>query len=115
MKRSIKKVAATVLASVTMFSALATTSNAYADYAYVGQQLIILRTGLFSYHTFMVGDCNGDDQITIADLVLLTGVAPQHKKIYPIITNRTWELCDCNCDNVVDERDVECLRNYLMR
>ena len=98
-----------------MFSALATTSNAYADYAYVGQRLITLGTGLFTCHTYMVGDCNGDDQISIADLVLLTGVAPQHKKIYPIITNSVWRFCDCNCDNVVDEKDVVCLRNYLLR
>ncbi|MCQ2482368.1 MAG: dockerin type I domain-containing protein [Clostridia bacterium] len=105
MKRSIKKVAATVLASVTMFSALATTSNAASTTSYIGEVYIPFCWGTVYV---AVGDCNQDGVINIADLVALKRNA-NHGWYY----FNAWAVYDCNQDGYVDNNDVKVMTNYL--
>lgn len=109
MKKNVKKVAATVMAAMTMLVGLATSSLA-AGNGIIGVKEVAFRSGLFNVYTVKVGDCNEDGVINVADLVALKSVS--NKGFYWGVS--AWKVYDCNGDGYVNSSDVDALSNYLI-
>lgn len=108
MNKNVKKIAASVMAAMTMLTALATTSLA-AGNGIIGKTEIAFRRGLFEVYTVKVGDCNEDGVINIADLIALRSVSNKGRYFL-----NAWSVYDCNQDGYVNEDDVTALQDYLL-
>lgn len=108
MNKNVKKIAASVMAAMTMLTALATTSLA-AGNGIIGKKEILFRRGLTGVYYVKVGDCNEDGVINIADLVALRSQSDHGWYFF-----KAWSVYDCNQDGYVNEDDVTALQDYLL-
>ena len=105
MRKNVKKIAATVMAAMTVITAMSTTSMA-ASNKYIGNTYYTFNWGTKKVY---VGDCNEDGVINIADLVALRSVSNKGRYIL-----NAWAVYDCNQDGYVNEKDVTALQDYLL-
>ena len=104
MKRNVKKVVASLMASMTVMSTIATSSFAEGN-GRIGVKFYYLGWGDRVY----VGDCNQDGEINVADLVSLRLVGDMGYAFW-----NAEKIYDCNGDHYVNDADYEALKSYLV-
>ena len=105
MKKNVKKVVASVMATMTVMSAMATTSLA-AGNGRIGEDYYY-----FNWWTkkVYVGDVNEDGKINIADLILLREVGDYGRAFWN--AEKVW---DCNGDGYINSADADALQSYII-
>ena len=105
MKKKVKILAASIMAAITVMSTMAAPCFA------AGNGRIGVKYYWFNYWTkkIYVGDCNGDGQISIADLWILRYVGD-----YGSVVWKADNIYDCNGDGKINSADADALQAYIL-